>query len=440
MPCSLSSSAQSEACVVSYSEGTDLVFALDWTPLVGGLPEKLGRQRARAAGATHFVVMGSLAAVVGYGVIRYQSSGDGERRSESVRAAYAAAALFALAHPEGVIAAIWSVPEKGYWFVAVNSGLVLAQTDRWYSTLVEAEAALLGLKERFPAMRVLHTEYLGEDGVSDWILKRINPQARLEKMTRQNSRFIQLVCLSFVITICGWLWLDRPSHQALPLPEDHADERWQQVLQDFSNKHPVHHADQLFKVVAAWHQAPLSPGGWTLKQVLCEPLGMDWHCAARYQRMKKLAMSEQLDAAKPEGWIAEFSDFDHGILRWSVTDAASIFEPVPQTVPFKTWLSYLQSVAPVFQSIQIGSGSPVLLHAPLSQMGVALARPSSIKPLKRRMLAIKGPLRSLSALKGLTIPVRWRSVQLDLGMPEGQGVSRSELIVSLNGEVFEISE
>jgi hypothetical protein len=46
----------------------------------------------------------------------------------------------------------------------------------------------------------------------------------------------------------------------------------------------------------------------------------------------------------------------------------------------------------------------------------------------------------MSALKGLTVPVRWRGLQLELGEPVGQGINRSELIVSLTGEVFETNE
>lgn len=432
--------AQSEVVVMSLFTGADLVFGLDWLPLLGGLPEKLALQQARAARATHFVVMGTLAAVVGYGVIRKKPPVEQGNRSERLRPLFSAAAVFALAHPEGVVAAIYFMPDKGFWFVAVNTGLVLAQTDRCYSTIEEADAALVALQERFPALQVLASQSLGESKLPEWMSKHLSPQARLLKITRQNSRLMHFACVILCIGVSGWLWFDSQSHQPLPLAEDDSNARWQQVFERFTSMHPVHHSDHLFKVMSAWKQAPLSPGGWQLRQIICEPSGMDWHCAARYKRIKKLAMSEQLDATKPEGWEAEFNDFDHGILRWRVLDAASVFEPVSRAIPFKTWLSYLQSVTPVFQSIQIGSGSAVILQAPLSQMGVALARPAFIQPLKRRMLAIKGPLRSMSALKGLVVPVRWRSVQLELGMSAGQGISRSELIVSLNGEVFEISE
>jgi len=68
---------------------------------------------------------------------------------------------------------------------------------------------------------------------------------------------------------------------------------------------------------------------------------------------------------------------------------------------------------------------------------MALQRPSHIKPLKRRMISIKGPLRSISALRGLSVPVRWRSLQLEIGTATGKGINRSALTISLMGDVFE---
>jgi hypothetical protein len=46
-------------------------------------------------------------------------------------------------------------------------------------------------------------------------------------------------------------------------------------------------------------------------------------------------------------------------------------------------------------------------------------------------------LRSISALRGLSVPVRWRSLQLEVGAVTGKGINRSALTVSLTGDVFE---
>lgn len=431
---------QPDTLVWSHPQQVDIVFGLDWTPLVGGIPVKLGRRRARALRATHYLVTGSLAAVVGCGIVKKSVLVGHSTQTDRYRPLHSAAAIFALTHPEGVVALVSFISKKGYWLVAANAGLVLAKTDHWYASLEEVDAALSVLNVRFPNLQILKEINLDEDHLPDWMLSGLSSHSLLQKLSGKRSFTIRAICLTLIIGSMGWTLAGRVSEPITKVPEENVNALWQQVYDTFASQHPVHPPEQLFDVIHAWHQAPLAPGGWKLKQIVCEPSRMDWHCAARYQRVKRLALSEHLDAAKPAGWVAEFTDLEHGILRWQVLGAASPFMPVANTMPLKNWLSYLQSVAPVFESIQIGTGTPINMAAPFSREGTVLERPSHIKPLMRRHIAIKGPLRSLSALKGLPVPVRWRGLQLELGTPGGLGISRSELTVSLMGEVFETNE
>jgi hypothetical protein len=425
--------------VWTHPQQVDIVFGLDWTPLVGGVPAKLARSRARALGATYYLVAGSLAAVVGCGLIQKRALTDGDQIDRS-RPLHSAAAIFALTHQEGVVALVCFMPSKGFWLVAANSGLVLAQTDCWYACSDDAEDALSILITRFPNIQILRSDELSKDHLPDWLSRNINLQSRLQKVSCTRHLSIRVVCLTLLIGGICWAMGDRVFESDTPLPELNSEVLWQQVYDAFAMMHPVHQPEQLFSVIHAWNQAPLKPGGWKLKQIVCEPSRMDWHCAARYQRVKRLALSEHLDAAKPVGWVSEFTDLEHGILRWNVVDAASAFKPVTTSTLLKKWISYLQSVSPLFDSIQIGAGSRISLAAPIGREGTPLARPPKFKPLTRRHIAIKGPLRSMAALKGLPVPVRWRGLQLELDVPVGQGISRSELTVSLTGEVFETSE
>lgn len=437
-------SPQPRATIVwPHPQKVDIVFGLDWSPLVGGVPAKLGRSRARSLQATHYLVLGSLAAVVGCGIVQKRVLANSAAQFDRTQPQHSAAAIFAMTHQEGVCAAVGWMPQKGYWLIAANAGLVLAQTDCWYESLEEIDTALQVLHGRFPGLQVIKLAELSADHLPEWLSAKVCAQSRLQHLSGKRHLTVRMICV-FCVTLSmtgiGWVSIEHTSKQPVVVPEENGIVLWQQVYDRFMTMHPVHPYEQLLRVVQAWHQAPLTPGGWKLKQIVCEPSQMDWHCAARYQRVKKLALSEHLDAAKPNGWVAEFTDLEHGMLRWQVPGAASAFQPIKTSVPLKTWLSYLQSVAPVFESIQIGSGTPIALAAPLNKQGVALAQPPHFKALTRRHIAIKGPLRSMSALKGLPIPVRWRGLQLDLGLPAGQGISRSELIVSLMGEVFETHE
>lgn len=424
----------------SLVDGEEVVFGLDWSPLVGGEPGALGRRRARALRATHYVVMNELAAVVGCGVVHPLNRVSSRTRRTGGRALYAAAAMFAAAHSEGIFAAVYAMGDKGYWLVASNAGLVLAQTDRWYADLDDVDVALSGLKARFPSMQILRAISLVETSPPDWILKNLTLKTRLQTVSLGGLKALGIGSMALVIGGMIWVWPDQSADRPQQLPEERPEVLWRQVYENFVKNHPVHHPEQLLRVMSAWQVAPLSPDGWRLKQIVCEPTGMDWHCAARYQRFKMLAVSDKLEAAKPDGWTVEFIDLDHGILRWQVTDAASLFETVSMSTPIKNWLGYLQSVTPIFEAIQIGTGTTISLSAPVGRHGMIVERPPFIKPIKRRGISIKGPLRSMSALRGFPVPVRWRALQLDIGSPSGQGIRRSELTVSLTGEIFEISE
>jgi len=436
----LESCLKLDTLVWSHPQQVDIVFGLDWSPLVGGIPSKLGRRRARSLRATHYLVSGSLAAVVGCGIVKKGDVANHDTQAQRFKTLHSAAAIFALAHLEGVVANVSFMSKKGYWLVATNAGLVLAQTDCWYTCLEDVDAALSVLKARFPNIQILRSSTLDEDNLPDWLSRDLSSQSLLQKSSGNRNLTLRALCLSLVLGSIAWTLLGTASEPITHVPEENGNVQWQQVYDAFAAMHPVHHPEQLLTVMHAWHQAPLSPGGWKLKQIVCEPSQMDWHCAARYQRVKRLALSEHLDAAKPAGWGVEFTDLEHGLLRWQVLGVASAFTPVPTSMPLKNWLSYLQSVAPVFESIQIGTGTPINFAAPFNSLGIAFERPPHIKPLTRRHIAIKGPLRSMSALKGLPVPVRWRGLQLELGAPVGQGISRSELTVSLTGEVFETSE
>lgn len=433
-------SVQFGTLIWSLDNGVEIVFGLDWSPLIGGEPEALGRRRARSLRATHYLVMEELAAVVGCGVVHQLNTAKRRTHRTGRRVLYAAAAMFAASYSEGVFAAVYSMGHKGYWLVAVNAGLVLAHTDRWYADLEDVEVALSGLKARFPSIQISRAVSLVESSPPDWVLKNLILKARLQKISGSQ---LSTLCVATLVLMTGgmiWFWTGQSRVPQEQLPEARPEVLWLQVYEDFVKTHPVHHPEQLFRVISAWQVAPLSPDGWSLKQILCEPSGMDWHCAARYQRFKMHALSEKLEAAKPDGWTAEFIDLDHGVLRWQVTGAASLFESASATTPLKNWLSFLQGVTPVFESIQIGTGTAILFSAPVDRHGMTLERPSFIKPLKRRSISIKGPLRSMSAMRGFPVPVRWRGLQLDIGSPSGQGIRRSELTVSLTGEVFEVSE
>ena len=427
--------------ILSHPSGNGLVFGLNWMPIMGGVPQELGRRRARLLRATHFLVLGGSAAVVGCGAIHAPRLKGEKRHFTQSRPLYSVAALFAKAYDSGVVAGVYDLPQKGFWMVAVNAGLVLAQTDRLFETFAEAQLALVSLENRFPNLSVLPLQKIDTLALPSWMSDDLKPFARLQRFSAFRTYVVRSAILVLAIgcIYAGWfLWRSAPI--PVQASEENAEIRWAEVMRRFASAHAIHRPEHLFVVLHSWQKAPLKPGGWKLNQIVCESVLTDWHCAAYYQRGLRMARSEQLDAAKPADWRLDLIDLDHAVLRWQIHQAAGAFETVSTSTPLKVWMSYLQSVTPVFESIQIGSGTRITIQAPVNPQGVAVEKPPHIKPLTRRSLSVKGPLRSMAALKGLTVPVRWRSAHLAVGAMQGQGIIRSALTVHLIGEIYEVSE
>ena len=427
--------------ILSHPLSAGVVFGLDWMPVVGGEAESLGRRRAHSLRSTHYLVMGEPGAVVGCGALTLGAERSGSGRVARFRHLISAAAMFASAHAIGVVGGIYHRPDVGYWMVAVNAGRVLAQTDKWFVTLDEANMAVMALRTRFPNLQLLATADLVELALPEWASGPMQEGSQLKKLSEARAMTMRCGLIAMFFGLAYMLWITLSPAPAPPIQSlGQSDTKWQEVMARFASLHPIHRPAHLFQVLAAWQKTPLNPNGWKLNRVLCESSHLDWHCAARYQRHRRFARSEQLDAVKPKDWSIDLIDMDQAVLRWHIVGAANLFESVSPAIPLKEWMSYLQGVTPVFESIQVGSGTQIVLPAPLDEHGVAIARPSNIKALKRRSIAIKGPLRSMSALSGLAVPVRWRSIQLEIGASGGRGISSSELMVHLLGEVFEIAE
>jgi hypothetical protein len=101
------------------------------------------------------------------------------------------------------------------------------------------------------------------------------------------------------------------------------------------------------------------------------------------------------------------------------------------------WMTSLQRLSPLFEHIQLGLSSKLIMSAPLDAQGRPLEQPADLPNWHQRSLAFKGPLRALTAIQALTAPVRWRSATLEVGNISGQELTRSALVVQLIGDLFE---
>jgi hypothetical protein len=162
----------------------------------------------------------------------------------------------------------------------------------------------------------------------------------------------------------------------------------------------------------------------------------DWSCAAHYRRQHRFALNQHLVAVKPGDWEFHAVALDRATLTWSLLQAGQPldFSHEPLRVD---WMTSLQRLSPLFEHIQLGLAAKLPMHAPVDSQGRVLERPAGLPNWHQRSLALKGPLRAMTALQELTAPIRWRSATLEVGNISGQELTRSALVVQLIGDLFE---
>jgi len=394
--------------VVRNSFGQPVIFGMDWAAIVGGQPLKLARKHARLASATHFLLVGASAMTVGCVQLdkQYFAQSGG---------IYSAAALFSVAYPSAAVACLVRFEEGGCWMVASHSGSIMSETDRWF---VDAQSALLALNNirlRFPHLVVHEGLIASSTQLPAWLNDKCSEQARVvaHQAVRLGSKS-RVAGLVLIVVVGLWMkWVDQGFEHSSTVTQIHPDQRWLDALGHYSQKHPVHGFSDLMQVIDAWRRVPFDPSGWQLLRVQCEPVSIDWSCAAHYRRQHRFALNQHLEAVKPREWEFHALALDRAMLTWSLSHAAQSldFAREPSRVD---WMTSLQRLSPLFEHIQLGLSAKLSMTAPLDSQGQALERPVGLPNWHQRSLALKGPLRALTALHELTAPVRWRSATLEV--------------------------
>ena len=422
---------RAKTVVVRNSFGQPVIFGMDWTAIVGGQPLKLARKHARLVRATHYLVMGVPAMTVGCVQLEKQYFAQS-------CGIYSAAALFSLAYPSAAVACLVRFEEGGCWMVASHSGSIMSETDRWFADTATALAALNEIRRRFPNLVVYEGLIASSSQLPAWLNDKCSEQARV--LAHQSARIgvnSRATALGLIVVAVFLVkWFDPRSGQDATLTQMHPTQLWLEAIGQYSQQHPVHGFSDLMRVMAAWRRVPFDPAGWQLLRVQCEPVSIDWSCAAHYRRLHRFALNQQLEAAKPGDWEFHAVALDRAMLTWNLLRAAQPLN-LAQEPMRADWMTSLQRLSPLFEHIQVGLPSKLIMAAPLDAQGRPLERPADLPNWHQRSLAFKGPLRALTALQALTVPVRWCSATLEVGNISGQDLTRSALVVQLIGDLFE---
>lgn len=415
--------------IIALDNDAYFVFGLQWTPLVGGRPSQVGRERARMLHATHYLIGAEPGAVLGYGKVMTAML----QRKPSL---HSAAMQYAHTHTCGSVACVMPHNEYGFWVVAAHEGTVLVQSDKWFSSVEQAQELLALLAQRFPTLSVCWLPAFDASEPPEWL--RARPEA-FSRLTRLSKRFVHRILLWVAVfaALPGALLLTRQEskNKAVESTPD-ASARWRDVMQRITDMYPIHTSVHIARVMEDWRQAPIYVAGWRLKQIQCEPKILDWRCIARYQREHRMALNRTLERSTPKGWVFQPFDLDHALLTWTVRHAAT---PLDMAVAHTRadWMSYLQQVSPVFELVQIGVATRLAITAPLDAQGTPIDRPDFMPLWQKRSIVIKGPMRSVAALSGLSAPLHWRNLSLSADGMSGSGIARSQLVVQFIGDLFE---
>lgn len=416
--------------VVRNAFGQPVIFGMDWTAVVGGQPLKLARKRARLMRATHYLLTGAPAMTVGCVQLERQYFAQS-------CGIYSAATLFAVAYPSAAVACLVRF-EEGCWMVASHSGSIISDTDRWFADAAAALDALNTIRLRFPNLVVYEELVASSAQLPVWLNDKCSEQARMSAyQTARLGGKSRVVALALIGATGVWLSLvQQSSEEGTAVTQANPGQRWLDTMGRYAQQHPVHGFADLMRVMAAWRRVPFDPAGWQLLRVQCEPVLSDWSCAAHYRRQHRFALNQHLVAVKPGDWEFHAVALDRATLTWSLLQAGQPldFSHEPLRVD---WMTSLQRLSPLFEHIQLGLAAKLPMHAPMDSQGRVLERPAGLPNWHQRSLALKGPLRAMTALQELTAPIRWRSATLEVGNISGQELTRSALVVQLIGDLFE---
>ncbi len=415
-----------------HESGAQMVFGLDWSPLIGGNPQRLGEQRARVMEATHYLLSGSSHGVA-LGVVRIVDSMIAGNEN-----LHSAAALFAKNFPHSAQACLMMMKEGTCWLVVCHAGAVLTHTDRWFADESQAIEALEPIRQRFPSLQLHRESMLDATSWPAWLSASPTEVSVLQRVSYRHFWSLKWLCLLLGVLIASFAaYANLYERDAVDeLQPDHVENLWRHALREQSAQSIWHSYSQLKSVIDTWFQIPISPMGWRLTTIQCESIAQIWHCNARFNRQHRFALNSHLEQFKPLGGKIDFTPLDQAALIWEV-QTGTVRLNLDESWMSMDWMSYLQRVGRAYEHVQIGQASLIPIKPPMDSSGQLLPKLSAFPNWTQRTLILKGPLRAFTSLDGFHMPVRWRRATLSLDRQAPPAINRSALTLELLGDMFE---
>lgn len=420
-------------------KGAELVFGLDWLPLVGADPVRLARERVRRQGATHSVMSGSAGAAVG---LAWLKTGRGRHGSLC-----SGAQVFALLHPRGTVATILNLGVHGWCALAAHEGAILARSDKVYTDRALAEGTLEDIRQAYPSICVLDTMARGSclESLAEAAVDPIAEHARLRLAPRTWWRRPLLwVVLALGAAVLGprlMVMYSAAADTALEAPD--LDLAWSQAQAAVVRSHRLHGEAGTRAVLEGFYTLPVRLAGWRLVQADCAKHAVQWVCKAEYTRVATTADNQGLLRAARPDWRLEFPTMDRAWAHWSSGLASLALDSHALPGPAdhdKYWISALQAIRSAFTSVRVESSRALMVQAPLGADRQALPRPEHLRRYSTRNVHFIGPLRAANLLIPLAAHIAWTRAVLSVADPSARGQVSSPINLTLDGVLYEMED
>lgn len=416
------------------------VFGMRWLPALGSQGQKAMQRSLRKQGFMWAVNHGKQVRLIGLHPERAAAAVNGRTAS--------AAVAFAGAHPEGVHALCLEVQGIGVWLVAAADGCVLSDTDRWFDSLEQAQACLQGLRERHDKIALQTSQWCFDEASvadaadkadfrPDFLQANALKQCRFCRLPSAHAYWQWLVFMVLVlaaVAVTGYQYWPQAPEKPVVAADGLAQRPTQAPLQ-------VHRYESLAYLFETWHDLPVDPAGWLLQSISCRVDASRAICQAAYKRREPGAHNEGLQGHEPPGWTFASDSLDRAFFKRTVEMPMRPFA-LHHGVSTVFGLSQLQRLSARVAGLSIGTPNrlePITLDramTPSHQFTVPAHSPI-VQPLSARNLTLRIALRQTERLQELTLPLRWR--QVDLSVVHGAQIDalHGYLMLNLQGEWLE---
>lgn len=444
-----------------------LAFGVTWQSVVSAKSRAKTEKEARQLGATHVI---SREQQIGYGRLLSGDLAPGERL-------YPAAAIAARRVGTGICLLRLhddsGSTKPGYWLATVRNSAPTS-LDKLFLSEAEAVSQALEVHSSWNADGLKIGIYSNTD-IPGHIVQPLDPVDLLSAIDQKdgalqpiarNQSIPKPVLIGLALTAAAVLAMKgiekyhakkRAAAIAAATASNAVDPvfAWKKAVEEWASTTAApqgNNGQGILKAREALGQAPAVWNGWILERANCTATAAisavgqprQWGCKAFYSRGLAAAVTRDLKESTPAGWQMQFLNLSNAVATWSFSESTVGLDVARlQRVEFHQveTASLLQPLRAALTDEIPFNFEPVVIQPPLDEKGTAIPPPPEAPVLRRLLLTVKGPLRSLDALVSTKAEVDWTELHLHSiqPYPDGNiepGLKSSLVVAEIKGVLY----